>query len=200
MKGSASLLLPLHSLPFTTAAAASKKEQQPCCWQLFSTPFAAGASPCSGTRRITVALRANAGKGFGQIAEEKLPPPPRTTTISGGGSGGNSNKEDDDEIPQVVFERMIRRILFYVGAPMATGVGLLYLLDRVKSNHILDVPLWVPFMVILIGFGTSALGIAYGTLSTSWDPEKEGSLLGWEEAQKNWPMLWEEDEGTTNVK
>ncbi|CAN6461903.1 unnamed protein product [Victoria cruziana] len=193
MKGSASLLLPLHSLPFRTAAAASKKENQPNCWQHFSAPFAEGASKCNGRRRIAVALQANAGKGFGRVAEEKLPPSPM-------GSGGNGSKEDDDEIPQVVFERMIGRILFYVGAPMAAGVGLLYLLDRIKSNHILDVPLWVPFLVILVGFGTSALGIAYGTLSTSWDPEKEGSLLGWEEAQKNWPMLWQEDEGTPNVK
>uniref|UniRef100_M8BPI0 Uncharacterized protein n=1 Tax=Aegilops tauschii TaxID=37682 RepID=M8BPI0_AEGTA len=48
-------------------------------------------------------------------------------------------------------------------------------------------------LTILLSFGTSALGIAYGTLSASWDPEKEGSLLGVDEARTNWPELWKEE-------
>ncbi|XP_058085327.1 uncharacterized protein PAM68-like [Magnolia sinica] len=101
--------------------------------------------------------------------------------------------EDEDAIPQVVFERMLVRIVFYVGAPMATGVGLLYLLGVLKEQRVWDAPVWLPFLTALLAFGTSALGIAYGTLSTSWDPDKKGTLLGWEEAQKNWPELWKEE-------
>lgn len=105
-----------------------------------------------------------------------------------------SGGDNEDEIPQVVFQRIIVRILFFVGTPMALGVGVLFLLSALKQQHVWDVPLWLPYLTIILGFGTSALGITYGSLSTSWDPERKGSLLGWEEAQKNWPELWKEDE------
>lgn len=88
---------------------------------------------------------------------------------------------------------MLRRILISVGAPMASGFALLYLEGLVKKGGLWEVPAWLPFLTVLVSFGTSAMGIAYGTLSSSWDPEREGSLLGWEQAQKNWPELWKEE-------
>ncbi|KAK3153156.1 hypothetical protein QOZ80_2BG0168560 [Eleusine coracana subsp. coracana] len=114
---------------------------------------------------------------------------------AGGGGGGGSNKEelDDDELPQPVFDRILRRIVVAVGLPMASGVGLLNLYDVLKRNQGMEVPSWLPLLTILVSFGTSALGIAYGTLSSSWDPEKEGSLLGIDEARANWPVLWAEE-------
>ncbi|KAG9455306.1 hypothetical protein H6P81_008210 [Aristolochia fimbriata] len=102
--------------------------------------------------------------------------------------------EDDDAIPQVIFDRMLTRILVSVGIPMGSGIGLVYFLAMLKERGIWDVPQWLPLVAILAAFGTSGLGIAYGTLSTSWDPEKGGSLLGWEEAKQNWPELWKEDD------
>ncbi|CAA6657090.1 unnamed protein product [Spirodela intermedia] len=88
---------------------------------------------------------------------------------------------------------MVRRILFAVGMPMAGGVGLLYVMSVLKENGVWDVPTWLPFASTLLSFGTSALGIAFGTLSTSWDPDREGSFFGWAEVTKNWPKLWEEE-------
>lgn len=113
----------------------------------------------------------------------------------GGGSGSNSNGEvdDDDELPQPVFDRILRRIAFTVGLPMASGVALLNVYDALKRGQGVVVPSWVPLLTILVAFGTSALGIAYGTLSASWDPDKEGSLLGIDEARANWPVLWQEE-------
>ncbi|PNX73852.1 protein PAM68 chloroplastic-like [Trifolium pratense] len=35
------------------------------------------------------------------------------------------------------------------------------------------------------------LGVSYGIVSASWDPLREGSFLGWTEAQKNWPVFWQ---------
>lgn len=126
---------------------------------------------------------------------------------AGGGFGATKNTEkknndledDDDEIPQEVYDRMLRRIAVFVGAPVVSGVGLLYLLSALKENKIWDVPMWVPFVCALFAFGTSALGIAYGTLSSSWEAEREGSLLGWDEAQKNWPVLWKDNAAATSV-
>ncbi|CAN6306052.1 unnamed protein product [Urochloa humidicola] len=112
----------------------------------------------------------------------------------------NVGGEDDDELPQSVFDRILRRILFAVGVPMASGVALLNAYDALKRGGGVEVPSWVPLLTILVAFGTSAMGIAYGTLSASWDPNKEGSLLGIDEARANWPVLWEEEIEKENAK
>ncbi|KAL8104102.1 hypothetical protein AgCh_028364 [Apium graveolens] len=54
-----------------------------------------------------------------------------------------------------------------------------------------DVPSWVPVIVSFLFFGTTLLGVSYGIVSSSWDPMREGSALGWIEAQKNWPVFWQ---------
>lgn len=106
----------------------------------------------------------------------------------------SENNDDDEKIPQVVFDRIIVRILFFVGAPLGLGVALLNLFGVVKDQHLWDVPAWLPFLTTFFTFGASALGIAYGTLSTSWDAERKGSLLGLEEAKQNWVDMWKEEE------
>lgn len=109
-------------------------------------------------------------------------------------SNKNDKNDDNDEIPQVVFERMILRIVTSVGVPMATGLALLHIFGLVKEQHLSDIPIWIPFFTTALTFGASALGIAYGALSTSWDPEKSGSILGFEEAQSNWIEMWQEED------
>jgi hypothetical protein len=109
------------------------------------------------------------------------------------GGGSKQDAYDDDELPQPVFDRILARILVTVGLPMASGVALLNVYEALKSNQGVELPSWLSLLTILVSFGTSALGIAYGTLSASWDPEKEGSLLGIEELQANWPVLWAEE-------
>ncbi|XP_055826736.1 uncharacterized protein PAM68-like [Solanum dulcamara] len=105
----------------------------------------------------------------------------------------NNNDDNDEKIPTEIWERIIGRILFYVGAPLVGGVILLQIIDIIKQQKLLDLPIWLPFLTTFITFGASALGAAYGTLSASWDPEKQGSFIGLEEAQKNWVDMWAED-------
>lgn len=128
------------------------------------------------------------GRGFGITVSDKDRRPKE------GDINNNTQNDGDDDIPPDVFNRMIRRMLFSVGTPMALGIGFLYVLSLLEKNSIWEVPGWLPFLTILLSFGTSAMGIAYATLTTSWDNNKEGSLLGWEEAQKNWPELWKEED------
>ncbi|KAI5657834.1 hypothetical protein M9H77_26627 [Catharanthus roseus] len=129
------------------------------------------------------------------------PPPPAATSgqqkrnLEGKSPKINNNAEDDDDkIPDAVWERIMGRILFYVGVPMATGVALMQIFSVIKEYNLWEVPIWLPYLSTFITFGVSTLGIVYGTLSTSWDPEKEGSLLGFEEAQKNWVAMWNEED------
>ncbi|TYI21148.1 hypothetical protein ES332_A06G017600v1 [Gossypium tomentosum] len=132
-------------------------------------------------------LQANA-KGFSSTPQANV-----EENAAKKSSNNNKKKNEDEEIPQVVFERMIARILVSVGVPMATGLALLHLFGVVKEQNLWDAPLWLPFLTTLITFGASTLGIACGTLSASWDPKKKGSLLGLEEAQRNWVEMWKEE-------
>ncbi|KMT18585.1 hypothetical protein BVRB_2g027170 [Beta vulgaris subsp. vulgaris] len=114
----------------------------------------------------------------------------------------NFNNEDEDEddddddeeegiIPEIVTNRMIKRMGFSVGIPLFIGLAFFPLFYYLKVGLKIDVPTWVPFIVSFIFFGTALLGVSYGIVSSSWDPLREGSLLGWQEAQKNWPVFWQ---------
>ncbi|CAL9243283.1 unnamed protein product [Arabidopsis halleri] len=108
-------------------------------------------------------------------------------------SSENPGPEDDPPIPQEVFERMMGRIVVSVGTPLGLGVAILKILEVLKDRNLWDVPLWVPFLTTLVTFGSSALGIAYGSLSTNLDPTKTNSLFGLKEAKENWVEMWKED-------
>nr|XP_004234285.1 uncharacterized protein PAM68-like [Solanum lycopersicum] len=135
-------------------------------------------------QRTTWKLNAEA-KGFGNGKPE--------ISKKGNRRNNNNNDDSDEKIPTEIWERIIGRILFYVGAPLIGGVILLQIFDLIKQQKLLDLPIWLPFLTTFITFGASALGAAYGTLSASWDPEKQGSFIGLEEAQKNWVDMWAED-------
>ncbi|XP_045083816.1 uncharacterized protein [Aegilops tauschii subsp. strangulata] len=77
--------------------------------------------------------------------------------------GGNRG---DDKLPQVVFDRILRRQMVY---------------DALKRGGGAEVPSWVQLLTILLSFGTSALGIAYCSssqphrCSNSPQPHRSGS-------------------------
>ncbi|KAJ4728405.1 Protein PAM68, chloroplastic-like protein [Melia azedarach] len=86
---------------------------------------------------------------------------------------------------------MISRMGFSVGIPLFIGLLFFPFFYYLKVVLKIDVPTWVPFIVSFFFFGTALLGVSYGIVSSSWDPMREGSLLGWNEAQKNWPVFWQ---------
>ncbi|XP_027361751.1 protein PAM68, chloroplastic [Abrus precatorius] len=121
-------------------------------------------------------------------------------------------EEDDDEeeeeeeepdrgvIPEVVTNRMMSRMAVSVGIPL--GIGLLFfpLFYYLKVGLKIDVPTWMPFIVSFFFFGSALLGVSYGIVSSSWDPLREGSFWGWNEAQKNWPVFWQSLRGDGSRK
>ncbi|KAL2895970.1 Protein PAM68 chloroplastic [Bienertia sinuspersici] len=124
----------------------------------------------------------------------------------------NNEEEDDDEdeedyedeqeqgiIPEIVTNRMIKRMGLTVGAPLFIGLAFFPFFYYLKVGLKIDVPTWVPFIVSFVFFGTALLGVSYGIVSSSWDPLREGSLLGWQEAQKNWPVFWQSLKGGANT-
>lgn len=94
-----------------------------------------------------------------------------------------------EAIPQAVSDRMLLRIVVCAGTPVFLGMSLLPLFYWIKIKEGIDLPTWVVYIVQTLTFGGGLAGITYGAMSASWDPRREGSLLGWTEFQANLPLL-----------
>jgi hypothetical protein len=96
-----------------------------------------------------------------------------------------SNSPDAAVIPEVVAQRMGKRMLPFVGIPLFGGMGAFvgFWYFATYKN--------VEFQPALVAFSTIAilavglLGITYSVMSASWDEDEEGSFLGTEQFSKN---------------
>ena len=92
-------------------------------------------------------------------------------------------------VPEIVTDRMLRRVGMFCGAPLALGFACgptYYFFKAVK--HV-DVPPQVFFAASTLTFGAALFGISWGILSASWDPREEGTFWGGEEFKTNVPIL-----------
>ncbi|KAL3818325.1 hypothetical protein ACJIZ3_004230 [Penstemon smallii] len=117
----------------------------------------------------------------------------------------DDEEEDDDEreegvIPEIVTNRMISRMGLSVGIPLFIGLLFFPFFYYLKVGLKIDVPTWIPVIVSFVFFGSALLGVSYGIVSASWDPMREGSLLGWNEARRNWPVFWQSIWGGSRKK
>ena len=97
----------------------------------------------------------------------------------------NSATLDETRIPDVVSNRMVRRIAIFSGIPTALGITSFVISYWVVTQGILEVPNSVVVVGSLLLFGAGTLGLSYGVLSASGEEEREGSFLGVEEFQVN---------------
>jgi len=98
-------------------------------------------------------------------------------------------EEERTELPQVVGDRMLRRMAIFAGIPFAGSLLFFPAFYYVKVVLGVDVPSFVVYAISVAGLGGSLLGISYGVLSTSWDPRREGTFLGAAEFRSNLPAL-----------
>ena len=94
-------------------------------------------------------------------------------------------------IPEVVSQRMIRRVAGFCGVPTALGISSLIVSYLLVTLADIQLP---PIAVLLVNmglFGLGVLGITYGVLSASWDEEKPGTFLGLDEFSTNWGRMTE---------
>ncbi|KAL2333856.1 hypothetical protein Fmac_015069 [Flemingia macrophylla] len=140
-------------------------------------------------------------KGFGPSPKKRKKSKKMRKDYLENENGDDDNVEEEKDepdtgvIPEVVTNRMMNRMAFSVGIPL--GIGLLFFpfFYYLKVGLKIDVPTWVPFIVSFFFFGSALLGVSYGIVSSSWDPLREGSFWGWNEAQKNWPVFWQSFRG-----
>lgn len=88
-------------------------------------------------------------------------------------------------IPDAVSKRMVRRMAILSGIPTTLGVVSLLAFYWIVSQKILMIP---PYAAVLVSsgfFGLGVLGLSYGLFSASWDEERMGNLLGFDEFKLN---------------
>jgi len=87
-------------------------------------------------------------------------------------------------IPDVVANRMARRIAVASGVPSVIGMGVFVASYLLVSRHVMDVPPGLTLVMSGAFFLLGVLGLSYGVLSASWETEP-GSLLGGEQIGLN---------------
>ena len=90
----------------------------------------------------------------------------------------------DQVIPEAVANRMARRIAIATGIPTVMGMAVFVGSYVLVSRQILDV---APGLTLTASGGCfllGLLGLSYGVLSASWEPQP-GSLLGTEQLRLN---------------
>lgn len=120
---------------------------------------------------------------------------PKTAPISSTATAEKATKEkrsvnrqdsaDLSAIPDAVSKRMIRRMALFSGIPTALGISSFVVSYYVVINEIFELPTIAVLLVSLGFFGLGVVGLSYGILSTSWDENRVGSMVGGEEFALN---------------
>ncbi len=99
---------------------------------------------------------------------------------------------EETRIPDVVSQRMVRRMAIFSGVPsflgMFTFIAAYFLISQ---NIYPDLPNYAVVATSLLFLGLGVVGLSYGLLSASWDERSEGSLLGFEQFPDNFGRMQE---------
>ena len=120
------------------------------------------------------------GQGLGPQPPEGLSKRPAASKSR----PGKSPAPRRSVIPDVVANRMARRIVVAAGIPSLMGMAVFVVSYLLISRQILDIPTGVTLIASGGCFLLGVVGLSYGVLSSSWESEP-GSLLGSEQIGLN---------------
>ncbi len=92
-------------------------------------------------------------------------------------------------IPEVVSQRMLRRMLAFSGVPTGLGVITFFASYYLVAKAQVELPPYAVLLVTLGCFGLGVVGLTYGVLSASWDEDQPGGWLGLAEFQVNFGRM-----------
>jgi hypothetical protein len=125
-------------------------------------------------------IRPNASK----IKPSKTKPSNSQANKASGKPTAPPSRAREQVIPEAVANRMARRIAIATGIPTLMGMGVFVGSYFVVSRQILDIPPGLTLAASGGCFLLGLLGLSYGVLSASWEPQS-GSLLGTEQVSLN---------------
>lgn len=102
---------------------------------------------------------------------------------------GNKQNASLKEIPEVVSQRMIRRMAVFSGIPTGLGIFSFFAFYLVVKQEWFKIPNTAVLLVSMGLFGLGVLGLSYGILSTSWDEDKVGTWWGWSDFTLNFSRM-----------
>lgn len=88
-------------------------------------------------------------------------------------------------IPPVVSQRMARRMALFCGIPSLLGFLTMPAGYLIITNDWLKLPNAAVILVSMGFLGLGVLGLSYGVFSASWDEERSGTRLGFQEFKLN---------------
>ncbi len=120
---------------------------------------------------------------------KKLPKTPPITDTNSTEEEQKEVKRKDMVIPDAVGKRMILRMVVLSGVPTTLGILTFIASYFAITKHLLELPHIAVVLVSMGFFGLGVLGLSYGVISTSWDEDNPGSLIGWDEFIINFQRL-----------
>lgn len=88
-------------------------------------------------------------------------------------------------LPEQISNRMLKRLLPFTFVPVLGGIALFGFFLYLAKNTEIDVPPAFVAFSTQVPFLAALAGISYSIMSTSWDPEVEGSFWGFTEFKAN---------------
>lgn len=115
---------------------------------------------------------------------QSLPFEPKGARKVGSSSGAKDPAIRQEAIPRYVADRMARRVAVFTGLPTVAGMGVFVGSYLLITKGIADIAPGLTLAGSGFFFLLGLVGLSFGVLSSSWDPQP-GSLLGLENLKPN---------------
>ena len=120
----------------------------------------------------------------------KVAPKVAATSVSKAESTPSSfRNRPNTQIPEVISQRMLKRMLVFSGIPTGLGVATFFVSYVLLVRHIVEIPNVFVLLTTLGCFGLGVLGLSYGAMSASWAEQSPGNFFGFREFQANFGRL-----------
>ena len=115
---------------------------------------------------------------------QSLPFEPKGSKKGGSKGEGNDPAIRQEAIPRYVADRMARRVAVFTGLPTVAGMGVFIGSYLLITKGIADIAPGLTLAGSGFFFLLGLVGLSFGVLSSSWDPQP-GTLLGLENLKPN---------------
>lgn len=151
-------------------------------------PRKSAAKPAEEVKNATAKPAAAKGKAQKSAPANKVVPA-QPGEASRKKQGAQPTAKATTAIPEVVSDRMLRRMLAFSGVPTGLGILTFFVSYYLVVNQVIELPSYFVLLVTLGCFGLGVVGLTYGVLSASWDEDRPGTRFGLDEFRLNFSRM-----------